>query len=488
MRKRIVSFLIVCICVISMSSITVSADEASFCQAISGFMDGNVDEEGLYKWSFIICTLKAGGYSDAAIAGFMGCWKCESGRSIYAVEGCGRTEWICTSGGDTSKKYGYEDFVPGHSYQYGPNSTSWDNNVDASGNHLPAFPREGYWTAGNGIGIAQWTADREDRLTTFSNSEIPANRVVTVSRWERSYPKGNGRRWVWKTDKIPDFVGQLQFNVWEMNKYYASTRNAMKAFTGSAESTAKEACWTFFHGYEHGGVAESDSSVVLRKKYAALAVGAISKCDGVYGTPPVGSDGTVPSLPGVTGGSTNTTQGVNQEFGAYMVANGYWSESQLASYCKLTETNLEETLLQAATKSNLGQKDLEGLTDWERNHASNLRENGYIATLRWLVSFVGILMTLWGLFVYLAFWFDHINSFFYLDVLHLLTFGALHICPPGEKPTFSLGKKVKTRTVSHQQILGICLTAILFGALLISGVFYQFVSQLVNFVLGWLNR
>ena len=138
------------------------------------------------------------------------------------------------------------------------------------------------------------------------------------------------------------------------------------------------------------------------------------------------------------------------------------------------------------SRSNLGQKDLEGLTDWERNHDGNLKENGYIATLRWIVQLVGIAMTLWAIFIYLAFWFDHINSFVYMDMLHIITIGQLHICPPGEKPTFSLGKKVKTKTVSHFQIVCICMTAMLFGAMLISGVFYNAVNKLVHLILSFI--
>lgn len=151
----------------------------------------------------------------------------------------------------------------------------------------------------------------------------------------------------------------------------------------------------------------------------------------------------------------------------------------LLSHCALIETNLEEELIIGADSDNLGQLDLEQLEGWRDNLGINNREEGFISILRWIISFVGIVLTLWALFVYLAFWFDHINSFFYIDLLHILTFGKLHICPPGEKPTFSMGKDVKDRTVNHAQILFICITALLFGALLISGTFYKVVSKLI---------
>ena len=188
MKKRVLSCVLVCLLVLSLCPMQVNADETAFRNAIADFMDNSVDEEGLYKWSFIICTLKAEGYSDAAIAGFLGCWKCESGNTVYAVEACGSREW--TRIGDSSgTKYKYSEFVPGCAYQYGSNSTSWDSNKDSSGNHLPATPAPGRWTAGNGLGIAQWTAEREDRMTTFVETEgLPSSRYVTVSRWDKSGP------------------------------------------------------------------------------------------------------------------------------------------------------------------------------------------------------------------------------------------------------------------------------------------------------------
>lgn len=162
---------------------------------------------------------------------------------------------------------------------------------------------------------------------------------------------------------------------------------------------------------------------------------------------------------------------------------GTYVNIDVAIYQALTEANLEEELLQGATDSNLHQTDLEGLTEWGRNRDSNLKEHGWIAVLRWITSFIGIVLTLWALFVYIAFWFDHINTFFYIDLLHILTFGKLHICPPNAKPTFSVkDNNKKDKTVSHPQIIAICLTALLFGALLISGVFYKVVAAFVRLI------
>lgn len=184
----------------------------------------------------------------------------------------------------------------------------------------------------------------------------------------------------------------------------------------------------------------------------------------------------------ISGSVSRGPMGDNSQF-----VSGYFDELDLATYIQLLEPNLQEYYLQYAQRTNLGQNELESLTDWERNHQMTLEEHGYIAILRKAVMIVGIVITIWAIFVYLAFWFDHINTFFYLDALHIVTLGQLHICPPGDKPTFSVKEKVKTRTVSHAQIIGICAIAILFGTLLISGVFYTIVSRFVNMILRFIG-
>lgn len=239
------------------------------------------------------------------------------------------------------------------------------------------------------------------------------------------------------------------------------------------------------------GISDSNPVVAIRMWNKSIKDGGIKVNPGFSGLSSKGNviDGTV-TAPGtatdVVVGPTTPGNNVNSSTSTQFVS-GSWSELDLSVYQALSEPNLEETLLNQAQHDNLGQKDLEGLTNWERNHAGNLKENGYIATLRWVVVIVGILMTIWALFAYLAFWFDHINSFVYLDALHILTFGQLHICPPGEKPTFSLGKKVKDKTVSHWQMVCICMTAILFGSMLISGVFYNAVNRLVHLILSFIH-
>lgn len=181
------------------------------------------------------------------------------------------------------------------------------------------------------------------------------------------------------------------------------------------------------------------------------------------------------------------TEVLGSESAASDFINGYWSEDELSSYVKLKEVNIDEIYLQNATREGLGQSDLESLTDWERNVEMDNEENGFISWMRTAVMFIGIVITVWMLLIYIAFWFDRINTFVYLDMLCIVTFGQLHIAPSGEKPTFSMGREVKYKTVGHKEVLFICLTGILFAILLISGVFYKILSWLMQLVFGWLR-
>lgn len=163
---------------------------------------------------------------------------------------------------------------------------------------------------------------------------------------------------------------------------------------------------------------------------------------------------------------------------------GDMASSAWASNMKLAEADLSGEL-DSAQRENLKQDDRESLAAWQMNVESD--KLSLTDIIRTVVVFVGIVFTLWGILIYLAFWFDHINTIFYVDVLHLVTFGQLHICPPGEKPTFHMGKEKKDRTVSHKQIVCISGMCVLFGVLLISGTFYTIVQKFVRLITSFLS-
>lgn len=200
--------------------------------------------------------------------------------------------------------------------------------------------------------------------------------------------------------------------------------------------------------------------------------------------------GTAPADGGTSSnGSTNTNpdstdkNNVKQQ----LLASGYYTEEQLSSYIKLKETNIAEQYLTKATRDNLNQSDLENLASWEDNVNNSKKEYGFIAWMRIIVMWVGIIFTIYIFLLYLAYWFDKLNSIIDLDVLSIMTFGRLHVAIDDKEANFSLGKKQDRMTVSHKDILFICITGLIFGTLLITGVFYKVVANFVNMILRWIG-
>ena len=200
--------------------------------------------------------------------------------------------------------------------------------------------------------------------------------------------------------------------------------------------------------------------------------------------------GTAPADSGASasGGSSSDSSGQSQEqVKQQLLATGYYTEAQLSSYVKLNETNIAEQYLVNATRDNLSQQDLENLASWEDNVNNSKKEYGLIAWMRIIVMWIGIIFTIYIFLLYLAYWFDKLNSIIDLDVLSILTFGRLHVAIDDKEANFSLGKKQDRMTVNHKDMLFICITGLIFGTLLITGTFYKIVASFVNTILRWIG-
>lgn len=166
----------------------------------------------------------------------------------------------------------------------------------------------------------------------------------------------------------------------------------------------------------------------------------------------------------------------------------YYTEEQISSYIRLAdELNIQKEYLDKADRSNLSQSDLENLASWENNVNNSKKEYGFIAWMRIIVMWVGIIFTIYIFLLYLAYWFDKINSLIDLDVLSILTFGHLHVAMDEKEANFSLGKKQDRVTVNHKNMCFICITGLIFGTLLITGTFYKIISNFVNIILRWIS-
>lgn len=191
---------------------------------------------------------------------------------------------------------------------------------------------------------------------------------------------------------------------------------------------------------------------------------------------------------GALKGDSSDESGKKSKTTSKQFMSGVYEERDLGAWNKLVEENIQESYLDNVTREKLEQDDLSSLADWSSNVENSKAEYGFIAMMRIIVMWVGIFFTVWVLFIYLAYWFDRLNTFFYLDLLHILTFGKLHISPEEKECTFGKNNgSSKDITVNHKAILMICITGLIFGTLIISGVFYTVVSGAVNFVLRQLG-
>lgn len=157
-----------------------------------------------------------------------------------------------------------------------------------------------------------------------------------------------------------------------------------------------------------------------------------------------------------------------------------FDEANLSSYCRLNEIDLSE-ILDGATEENLNNNELVSLEDWQM---MSEKDSDFIIWARRIIMILGIIITVWGILFYCAFWFDRINTYFDLDFVGILSFGKLRRSDTDEECTFKLTDQPKSeaRTINHKYCLIISVSAIAFGVLLISGVLFLLVRKIVNFV------
>lgn len=193
------------------------------------------------------------------------------------------------------------------------------------------------------------------------------------------------------------------------------------------------------------------------------------------------NDKTAPNTLSSGGDAQVTEQDKTNVTNMGLNAGTFYSENDLSAYVKLQEVDVSAML--PKSREDLSQNELENLASWENNVTNSKREYGFIAWMRIIVMWLGIIFTIYIFLLYLAYWFDKLNSLIDLDVLSILTFGRLHVAIDDREANFSLGKKQDRMTVNHKDMLFICITGLIFGTLLITGTFYKIVAGFVNFIL-----
>lgn len=165
-----------------------------------------------------------------------------------------------------------------------------------------------------------------------------------------------------------------------------------------------------------------------------------------------------------------------------LAKSGFYTEEQLSSFASLAESNIDRKLLSNAIRSNLDNQELEELANWERNVSSNSFESIIMGLARKTLMLFGILLEIWSLLVYLAYWFDRLNNIIPISLLSILTFGKLRIADDVTEATYSIkdnSHKTSIKTVNHRAVLFIVVLGLSLGTLIVTGYIYVIIHWLV---------
>ena len=162
------------------------------------------------------------------------------------------------------------------------------------------------------------------------------------------------------------------------------------------------------------------------------------------------------------------------------IKNGYYNENELAAYMKLTEMNIQLDLLDEATLNNLTGDEAGSIDNWKENVGE--RKKNFNWFIRVGIQVLGILLTLWGILFYLAYWLDRLNNFVELDFVSILTMNKMQISGDESESTFKLTdiKSKEKILINHTNAITISVIAIAFGSLLLTGLIYNFVFWIVR--------
>ena len=174
----------------------------------------------------------------------------------------------------------------------------------------------------------------------------------------------------------------------------------------------------------------------------------------------------------------------NEELNAVAV-NGFYSEEALSNYVKLHEAYLTD-MINNANRDSLGQEDLSNLSNWNMNKSEDKGEGFVIKVTRKITMILGVILTVYAVLIYIAFWFDRTNIFMDIDVLGILTFGRMSAIMDDTDSNYKrdMGDRGKKLYVDSKSITKIILLVVSFGALIISGVIFGILLKLVNLIFG----
>ena len=163
--------------------------------------------------------------------------------------------------------------------------------------------------------------------------------------------------------------------------------------------------------------------------------------------------------------------------------NGF-TEKELSSFMVMGESIEIYNKLTSTDLNSLSQSDRTMLGMWEDNVEDG--KFSFNKLIRNIIMAFGIILTVWAMLLYTGFWVDRLNNIVDFSFVNLLTFGKLKVADSDEDSNF--GKGQKDTFIGHIDVIKICVISVLFGVLLITGVFYKILFWLIMTVTNLLKR
>ena len=174
-----------------------------------------------------------------------------------------------------------------------------------------------------------------------------------------------------------------------------------------------------------------------------------------------------------------------------LAQSGYYTADELSQSCSGFEANVESELLALADRSYMTNKELYNLVAWENQVETTSFENTLVLMGRKLTLWIGILILVWSVLFYLAYWFDRVNTMFYIDLLGILSLKRLQATDAAENSTYNLSKEElgnkNVRIVAHRDVIKISIIGITLGTMFVTGTIFKILHSLMMWLYNFLT-
>lgn len=145
-------------------------------------------------------------------------------------------------------------------------------------------------------------------------------------------------------------------------------------------------------------------------------------------------------------------------------------------------SEFKENDLQLMSARDLTLVDRTSVGDWRRNIEYNKKEL-QVRYPRSSVMFIGILLMVYSILLYLAYWFDRVNNFLEISLLGILTMGRFQVSPDDIISNFK-DSGGGTKILVHKDIVSVVLIGVAIGIFLVSGRVFNFTDWLLRIIRG----